>query len=87
MFDEGISFLIMEDPIDSYNDFSLKIYDSYDEVNSYLYINVVLESEPVSLPVPEPDLIPVPVPKLQPVLVDYEPLVAPIKPVVDTCAR
>lgn len=85
MFDEGISFLIMADPIDSYNDFSLKIYDPYDEVNNYLYINVVLESEPVPLPVPEPD--PIPVLKPEPVPVDDEPLVAPIKPVVDTFTR
>lgn len=47
LFDEGISFLIMADPVDSYNDFSLKIYNPYDEENSYRYINVVLEAEPV----------------------------------------
>lgn len=83
LFDEGISFLIMADPIDSYNDFSLKIYNPYDEENSYRYINVVLEVEPIPLPVPEPGPIPVP----EPTPVVDEPPVAPIKPVVDTCAR
>ena len=76
LFDEGISFLIMADPINAYNDFSLKVYDPYDEVNNYRYINVVLESEPSPVPVP------VPAPDPSPVIIDE-----PVRPVVDTCAR
>lgn len=64
-------------PIDSYDDFSLKIYDPYDEENGYRYINVVLEAEPIPVPVPEPEPVPV----------EDEPPAVPIKPVVDTCAR
>lgn len=76
LFGEGISFLIMADPADTYNDFSLKIYDPYDEANSYRYINVILESEPAPVPVPEP------APGPSPVIDDV-----PVRPVVDTCAR
>ena len=76
LFDEGISFLIMADPINVYNDFSLKVYDPYDEVNNYRYINVVLEREPSPVPVP------VPAPDPSPVIIDE-----PVRPVVDTCAR
>lgn len=54
-------------------------------MNSYRYINVVLEAEPIPLPVPEPD--PISAPKPESVPIDDEPLAAPIKPVVDTCAR
>ena len=66
----------MANPINAYNDFSLKVYDQYDEVNNYRYINVVLESEPSPVPVP------VPTPDPSPVIVDE-----PVRPVVDTCAR
>ena len=78
LFDEGISFLIMADPVDGYNDFSLKIFNPYDEENNYRYINVVLkaEPEPVPVPVPEPEpepvVEPVPVPDPEP-----EPIVEP----------
>ena len=101
LFDEGISFLVMADPLDTYNDFSLKIYDPYDEENSYRYINVILETEPVPVPVPEPEPVPQPTPEPEPIpepapVVD-EPApvieesvpvtIEPARPVVDTCAR
>lgn len=103
LFDEGISFLIMADPVDNYNDFSLKIYDPYDEENSYRYINVILETESVPVPVPEPEPEPVPQPTPEPepipepspvvdepapVIEDSVPVtIEPVRPVVDTCAR
>lgn len=95
LFDEGISFLIMTDPVDTYNDFSLKIYDPYDEENGYRYINVILESEPVPAPVPEPEPEPDPIPEPAPVVDEPSPVIEesvpvtiePVKPVVDTCAR
>lgn len=103
LFDEGISFLIMADPVDNYNDFSLKIYDPYDEENSYRYINVILETEsvPVPVPEPEPEPVPQPTPEPEPIpepspVVDEPTLVIeesvqvtiePVRPVVDTCAR
>lgn len=95
LFNEGISFLIMADPLDAYNDFSLKIYDPYNEENSYRYINVILESEPVPVPVPEPEPEPDPIPEPAPVVDEPAPvieesvpvIIEPIKPVVDTCAR
>lgn len=101
LFDEGISFLIMADPVDNYNDFSLKIYDPYDEENSYRYINVILETEPVPVPVPEPEPVPQPTPEPEPmpepspvvdepapVIEESVPVtIEPVRPVVDTCAR
>ena len=75
LFDEGISFLIMADPIDTYNNFSLKIYDPYDEENNYRYINVVLENDPTPVPVPEPE--PEPTPEPEPAPVQPEPLPEP----------
>lgn len=101
LFDEGISFLVMADPLDTYNDFSLKIYDPYDEENRYRYVNVILETEPVPVPVPEPEPVPQPTPEPEPIpeqapVVD-EPVpvieesvpvtIGPVRPVVDTCAR
>lgn len=95
LFDEGISFLVMTDPVDTYNDFSLKIYDPYDEDNSYRYINVILESEPVPVSVPEPEPEPEPIPEPSTVVDEPAPVIEesvpvtiePVKPVVDTCAR
>ena len=103
LFDEGISFLIMADPVDTYNDFSLKIYDPYDEENSYRYINVVLENDPTPVPVPEPEptpepepapVQPEPLPEPEPVqeeptvtVVEEEPIEIAVRPVVNTCAR
>lgn len=95
LFDEGISFLIMADPLDTYNDFSLKIYDPYDEENIYRYINVILESEPLPAPVPEPEPEPEPIPEPSTVVDEPAPVIEesvpvtiePVKPVVDTCAR
>lgn len=44
LFNEGISYLVMASPVMSYEPFSLKIYDPYNEDN-YRYINVVLHEE------------------------------------------
>ena len=41
-------------PNADYKDFSLKIFNPYDEANDYRYINVIFEKEPV---VPEPIII------------------------------
>ena len=48
--------ILMMIPNTDYKDFSLKIYNPYDEVNTYRYINVIFEKEPVVI-VPEPIII------------------------------
>ena len=42
----NISYLLMMIPNGDYKDFSLKIYNPYDEINSYRYINVIFEKDP-----------------------------------------
>lgn len=42
----NISYLLMMIPNGDYKDFSLKIYNPYDEINSYRYINVIFEQDP-----------------------------------------
>lgn len=49
LFNEGISYLVMVFPVMSYEPFSLKIYNPYNEDN-YRYINVVLHEEEVVEP-------------------------------------
>ena len=54
--ESNISYLLMMITNTDYKDFSLKIYNPYDEVNTYRYINVIFEKEPVVI-VPEPIII------------------------------
>lgn len=74
LFNEGISYLIMASPVVSYEPFSLKIYDPYNEDN-YRYINVVLHEEEAIEPPPaiEPEVPEVIPPANQPDPLEPEP--------------